>query len=144
VQEYKVVAFELSHDGDLIALLASGASITTNSERMQIMDKPILTGWESDEMNKKALVKQLGTISSALLSDISEISPIPSQAFPDRLLIYTRTKFEIVTAVSLLADKIVTMNGVIETQSPGRLTLLLADTFVPFPQIGVEESENEE
>lgn len=144
VQEYKVVAFELSESGDIIALLASGASIVTSSERMQIMDKPILTGWEPEDMNKKALVKELGAISSSLLSDISEISPIPSQAFPDRILIYTRTKFEVVTAISLLPEKITTINGVIETQAPGRLTLLLADTFVPFPQIGEEESTETE
>jgi len=144
VQEYKVVAFELAENGDLMALLASGASLLTSSDRMQIMDKPILTGWQSDDLNKKELVKQLSTIDSALLSDISEISPIPSQAFPDRILIYTRTKFEIITAISLFSEKVVTMNGVIETQSPGRLTLLLADTFVPFPQIGVAENEEEE
>ncbi|MFC6331359.1 cell division protein FtsQ/DivIB [Paenibacillus septentrionalis] len=140
VHEYKVVAFELSDNGDLIALLASGASIVTNSERMQIMDKPILTGWDPDDMNKKELMKQLATIDSAMLSDISEISPIPSSAFPDRILIYTRTKYEVVTAISLLREKIGTMNGVIETQAPGRLTLLLADTFVPF-ELEMEEEE---
>ncbi|MEK4250488.1 cell division protein FtsQ/DivIB [Paenibacillus sp. FSL W7-1287] len=141
VQEYKVVAFELSENGDLIALLASGASVVTNSERMQIMDKPILTGWQSDDMNKKELMKQLSTIDNALLSDLSEISPIPSSAFPDRILIFTRTKFEVITAISLLREKVGTMNGVIESQAPGRLTLLLADTFVPF-DIEAEEDES--
>lgn len=144
VQEYKVVAFELDDNGDIVALLSSGASIVTSSERMQIMDKPILTGWDAENMNKKELVKQLGTIDSSLLSDISEISPIPSQAFPDRILIYTRTKFEVVTAISLLTEKIETINGVIETQAPGRVTLLLADTFVPFPEIGEEENAETE
>lgn len=144
VQEYKVVAFELSENGELVALLASGASIVTNSERMQIMDKPILTGWDPDDMNKKELMKQLSTINNAMLSDISEISPIPSSAFPDRILIFTRTKFEVVTAISLLRDKVETMNGVIETQVPGRLTLLLADTFVPFDiENEQDETENE-
>lgn len=144
VQEYKVVAFELSENGELIALLASGASVATNSERMQIMDKPILTGWQPDDMNKKELMKQLSTIDNALLSDISEISPIPSSAFPDRILIFTRTKFEVITAISLLREKVGTMNGVIESQAPGRLTLLLADTFVPFDiEMEEDESENE-
>lgn len=144
VQEYKVVAFEISENGDIVALLASGSSIVTSSERMQIMDKPILTGWDPESMDKKQLIKQLSAIEPALLSDISEISPIPSQAFPDRILIYTRTKFEIITAVSLLSEKIVTMNSVIETQAPGRVTLLLADTYVPFPQIGEEETAESE
>jgi len=144
VQEYKVVAFELSDNGELIALLASGASIVTNSERMQIMDKPILTGWEPDDMNKKELMKQLASIDNTLLADISEISPIPSSAFPDRILIFTRTKFEVITAISLLREKVATMNGVIETQAPGRLTLLLADTFVPFDIESEDiEAENE-
>lgn len=86
-------------------------------------------------------MKQLSTIDNALLSDLSEISPIPSSAFPDRILIFTRTKFEVITAISLLREKVGTMNGVIESQAPGRLTLLLADTFVPF-DIEAEEDES--
>lgn len=140
IQEYSVVAFEFSDDGKLNALLASGASITTNNDRLQIMDKPILTGWSKDDPYKNELMKQLASIDTALLADISEITPIPSIAFPDRILIYTRTKFEVITAVSLIREKVEAMNGVIETQAPGKLTLLLADTYVPFYS---ENLENE-
>lgn len=144
VQEYSVVAFEFTSSGDLLAKLASGASIATNNDRLQIMDKPVLTGWgEADESNKLELMKQLSSINAALLADISEISPIPSVAFPDRILIYTRTKFEVITAISLLREKVEAMNGVIETQAPGKVTLLLADTYVPFDSENMENDQSE-
>jgi len=143
VTEYSVVAFEFDNNGELIALLASGASIKTNNDRLQIMDKPVLTGWSKDDPNKNQLMKQLASIDSALLADISEIAPIPSVAFPDRILIYTRTKFEVTTAVSLIREKVEAMNGVIETQAPGKLTLLLADTYEPFNREDMENTETE-
>lgn len=143
VQEYQAVAFEFTQEGDLIARLSSGASIPTSNDRLQIMDKPVLTGWSTDDKNKYELLKQLSTIDASLLADISEISPIPSVAFPDRILIYTRTKFEVVTAISLLREKIEAMNGVIETQAPGRITLLLANTYVPFYGEFLENEESE-
>ncbi|MCR8656005.1 cell division protein FtsQ/DivIB [Paenibacillus endoradicis] len=143
VTEYSVVAFEFDDKGELIALLASGASIKTNNDRLQIMDKPILTGWSKNDPYKNELMKQLSSINSTLLADISEIAPIPSVAFPDRILIYTRTKFEVTTAVSLIREKVEAMNGVIETQAPGKLTLLLADTYEPFNREDMENTETE-
>ncbi|URN93185.1 MAG: FtsQ-type POTRA domain-containing protein [Candidatus Pristimantibacillus lignocellulolyticus] len=143
VTEYSVVAFEFDNSGELIALLASGASIKTTNDRIQIMDKPILTGWSKDDPYKNELMKQLASIDSTLLADISEIAPIPSVAFPDRILIYTRTKFEVTTAVSLIREKVEAMNGVIETQAPGKLTLLLADTYEPFNREEMENTETE-
>lgn len=140
IVEHSVIAFELMDNGQFIALLAGGASMTTSHDRLQIMDKPILTGWEKDQENKAKLINELAEIPLAELADISEISPIPSAAFPDRILIFTRTKFEVITAVSLIKEKVEAMNGVIETQVPGKLTMLLADTYVPFFS---EEVENE-
>jgi len=130
--EHSVIAFELKENGQFIALLEGGASLPTSPDRLQIIDKPILTGWEKEQENKGRLINELSHISLSEISDISEISPIPSAAFPDRILIFTRTKFEVVTAISLFREKIEAMNGVIETQVPGKLTLLLADTYVPF------------
>ncbi|MOA64140.1 hypothetical protein D3C78_1901040 [compost metagenome] len=49
---------------------------------------------------------------------------------------FTRTKFEVITAVSVLPEKIEALNAVIETQEPGKITMLLADTYVPFPGEG--------
>ena len=143
VTEYSVVAFEFDVNGELFALLASGASIKTNNDRLQIMDKPVLTGWSKEDPFKKELMKQLASIDSTFLADISEITPIPSVAFSDRILIYTRTKFEVITAVSLIREKVEAMNGVIETQAPGKLTLLLADTYEPFHSEDAEKLQTE-
>ncbi|MDF2837207.1 MAG: Polypeptide-transport-associated domain protein FtsQ-type, partial [Paenibacillus sp.] len=137
VQEYPVVAFELMSDGKLQALLSSGASVEAKPEG-NAMDKPILTGWAQDDPVKRELTKQLALIPQKQLSDLSEIAPIPSKAYPDRIRMYTRTKFEVVTAVSVLQEKIEALNAVIETQEPGKITMLLADTYVPFQVIDTE------
>lgn len=131
VQEYPVVAFELMQDGSLQALLASGASVEAKLDG-NLMDRPILTGWQTDDPIKMELTKQLALIPQKQLSDLSEIAPIPSNAYPDRIRMYTRTKFEVITAVSVLTEKIEALNAVIETQEPGKITMLLADTYVPF------------
>lgn len=138
VQEHPVVAFELMQDGKLQALLASGASVEAKLGG-GAMDKPILSGWEQDDPIKRELTKQLALIPQKQLSDLSEITPIPSKAYPDRIRMYTRTKFEVITAVSVLQEKIEALNAVIETQEPGKITMLLADTYVPFQE---DETEN--
>ncbi|MBW7473645.1 FtsQ-type POTRA domain-containing protein [Paenibacillus oenotherae] len=140
VQEYPTVAYELSDKGELTAILASGISVAAGSSDL-VVDKPILSGWKADDPLKTELSKQLSNIPAALLSDFSEIIPFPSKAFPDRIRIYTRTRFEIITAASLLPDKISTLNAVIETQEPGLLTLLIADTYESFVP---DETENDE
>lgn len=143
VQEYPIVAFELSAEGDLTALLSNGTSVSAQSQPMLIADKPVMTGWTAKDPVKTALTKQLGQIPVKQLLDLSEIVPIPSKAYPDRIKIYTRTKFEVVTAVSVLPEKIEALNAVIETQVPGRITMLLADTYVPFHEEVVENMESE-
>ncbi|GKU78370.1 cell division protein FtsQ/DivIB [Paenibacillus sp. L3-i20] len=139
VREYPVVAFELTEQGKLTALLSNGTSVEAVHGGNQLLDKPILSGWSADDPIKLKLTKQLALIPIKQLSDLSEITPIPSKAYPDRIRIYTRTKFEVVTAVSVLPEKIEALNAVIETQEPGKITMLLADTYVPF---GVEDGEN--
>lgn len=140
--EHDVTAFEIKQDGTIVALLSSGTEIPTMSTQIQINDKPVLTGWSEEQAaDKLLLLMQLTLIPANQLIDVSEIMPYPTTAFPDRILIYTRTRFEVITTISFLKDKIEAMNGVIETQSPGKITLLLADTYVPFD---IDESENEE
>lgn len=141
VQEYPIVAFELSPKGELTALLSNGTSVAAQTEAMLVADKPVLTGWTAKDPVKVSLTKQLGKIPVKQLSDLSEIIPAPSKAYPDRIKIYTRTKFEVITSVSVLPEKIEALNAVIETQEPGRITMLLADTYVPF---NVEELEDED
>ncbi|CAH1213778.1 Cell division protein DivIB [Paenibacillus plantiphilus] len=140
VQEYPTVAYELSDKGELTAILSNGVSVAAPSGDL-IVDKPILSGWEPGDPLKTELSKQLASIPAASLTDFSEIIPSPTKSFPDRIRIYTRTKFEIITAASLLPDKISILNSVVETQEPGLVTMLIADTYESFVP---EEVENEE
>ncbi|NBD22793.1 cell division protein FtsQ/DivIB [Paenibacillus glycinis] len=137
VQEYETVAYSLSNKGELTAVLANGTGVPAGADL--VVDKPILSGWKTGDPVLASLCKALAAIPEQSLSDFSEISPVPSTSYPDRIKIYTRTRFEVITAVSLLADKIATMNAVIEIQPPGTITLLLADKYAPFVP---EEPEN--
>jgi len=131
VQEYAAVAYELSPKGEIMAILSNGTSVgATNGDF--VVDKPLLSGWKPTDPVKTALSKQLAAIPAQQLSDLSEIRPDPTKAYPDRIRIYTRTRFEVVTAVSVLAEKLETLNAVTETQEPGKVTMLLADTYEPY------------
>ncbi|MCA0753831.1 FtsQ-type POTRA domain-containing protein [Paenibacillus sp. N4] len=142
VQEYPVVAFELSDEGEMTALLSNGTTVDASNDQLMLIDKPVLTGWAANDPLKGELTKQLAQISAKQLSDLSEIIPIPSNAYPDRILIYTRTRFEVITAISVLKEKIDALNAVIETQEPGKITMLLADTYVPFDPEGSENMDS--
>ncbi|WP_168120692.1 FtsQ-type POTRA domain-containing protein [Paenibacillus sp. HB172176] len=142
VQEYPVVAFELSSEGSWVALLSNGTETVDEENGIRLADKPVLTGWSKEDPVKKELTAKLAAIPSKQLSDLSEIMPDPSTAYPDRIRMYTRTKFEVITAVSVLTEKIEALNAVIETQEPGKITMLLADTYVPFDQEDSGNSQN--
>ncbi len=136
VVEHPAVAFELQGDGTIYAMLANGEAVEADGVSELLLDKPVLTGWEKEDPLKKELALQLAQIPAKQLADLSEILPIPSTAYPDRIRMYTRTKFEVITAVSVLSEKIDALNAVIETQEPGKITMLLADTYVPFDSEG--------
>ena len=78
-----------------------------------------------------------------MISDISEILPSPTPSFPDRIKLYTRSKFEVITAVSLLRDKVEYLNQVIEMEQPGIITMLEADSYEPFKPENPEEGDEE-
>lgn len=140
IQEYPTVAYELGEDGSLKAILSSGAKVSVNSSGVAV-EKPILTQWKSEDPFRLELSQVLGAIPNQLTSDISEIMPSPTVSFPDRIKMYTRSKFEVITAVSLLKDKVEYLNQVIETEEPGLITMLEADSYVPFVSVN-SESDN--
>lgn len=140
IQEYPTVAYELGEDGSLKAILSSGAKVSVNSSGVAV-EKPILTQWNAEDPYRLELSQVLGVIPNQLTSDISEIMPSPTVSFPDRIKLYTRSKFEVITAVSLLKDKVEYLNQVIETEEPGLITMLEADSYVPFVSIN-SESDN--
>ncbi len=131
VVEHPTVAYELAQDGSLQAILASGTSVPVSASGIPV-DKPILTQWDPEDPNKVKLSEVLADIPNSMTSDISEILPSPTPSFPDRIKMYTRSKFEVITAVSLLSDKVEYLNQVIEMEQPGVITMLEADSYVPF------------
>lgn len=131
IEEYPTVAYELGEGGRLEAILASGSKVAVNSIGIAV-EKPILRKWSPNDPIKAELCKVLGQIPNELTSDISEIIPAPTASFPDRIKMYTRSRFVVITAVSLLTDKIEYLNQVIETAQPGTITMLEADTYTPF------------
>lgn len=139
VKEYPAVAYELDQQGTLEAILSSGAAVSVNETGIAV-EKPILTNWEADDPNKTKLCQALAEIPNELTSDISEIVPSPTLSFPDRIKLYTRSHFEVITAISLLGEKVEYLNQVIETEEPGLIKMLEADSYVPF----VSETKDQE
>lgn len=140
VTEHPTVAYELSENGELQAILASGTSVPVTASGIAV-EKPILTKWDPSDPNKAMLSEVLAEIPNSLTSDISEIMPSPTISFPDRIKLYTRSKFEVITTVSLLRDKVEYLSQVTEMERPGVITMLEADAYVPFEQEVTEESE---
>lgn len=140
VTEHPTVAYELSDSGELQAILASGTSVPVTASGIAV-EKPILTNWDPDDPNKAVLSEVLAEISGSLTSDISEIMPSPTLSFPDRIKMYTRSKFEVITSVSLLRDKVEYLNQVTEMERPGVITMLEADSYVPFVEEVGEDAE---
>ncbi|WP_411347522.1 cell division protein FtsQ/DivIB [Paenibacillus sp. WLX2291] len=140
ITEYPVVAYELASSGELTAILQSGTSVRAD-DRGVAVEKPVLTQWGDYAKKKVELCKVLGNIPNELTSDISEIMPSPTPSFPDRIMIYTRSQFEVITSISLLSDKVEYLNQVIETQPPGLITMLEADSYTPFKPEAADDSE---
>lgn len=130
VTEYPEVAVQLSEDGKVFSVLANGLVLPLRDGKLP--DKPILSGWEPKDPNLIALCRILSELPSYMLSDLSEIHPDPSTAYPDRLKLFTRSRFEVVTTVSKLNDKISYLSDIVQNREPGRVVMLEADTYLPY------------
>jgi cell division protein FtsQ len=104
IKEYPQAAYRIGAGGAPEILLADGSAYPLK-DGAHPPDRPLLTGWTDDNPLKAELCKTLAAIPDALLSDVSEIKPFPN-VFPDRIKIYTRSRFEVITRISLLPDKI--------------------------------------
>ncbi len=137
VNEYPSVAYELSADGKLMAYLSNGSKVLVKQGTS--LEEPMLSGWDKDQVNLLKLCTTLAKMPKDLTSDFSEILPSPTLSFPDRIKLYTRSGFEVLTTISLLPDKAEYLNDITETQEPGLITMLEADTYVPFASPTGEE-----
>jgi cell division protein FtsQ len=131
ITEYATVAYEIDAQSNrIVAILANGTTAEVNQSI--VLDKPFLTGWENKGDLKARLCRVLAEIPAYFLADISEIKPFPSEAYPDKIKMYTRSHFEVITTISYLAEKLTYLNAIVDTQEPGIITMLEADTYTPF------------
>ncbi|WNQ14217.1 FtsQ-type POTRA domain-containing protein [Paenibacillus aurantius] len=132
VKEYPRAAYQLTPEGSIEVLMADGSAYPVK-DKGAVIDKPILTNWGSETPERAALCKVLAGINPALLSDISEIKPDPSAAYPDKIKLFTRSQFEVITRIALLGDKIQYLDFMINefkernNGATGILTLLDTD-----------------
>lgn len=131
VEEYPEVAVELDGSGQSSVVLANGLSVPLDAGEA-LPDMPVLTGWSANDPNRAALCAALGGLRPALLGDFSQIAPDASKAYPDRIKLYTRSKFEVVTTIGLLPEKANILSEIVENREPGKVVLLEADTYMPY------------
>lgn len=143
VTEYPRVAFQLQPSGEVLILFADGSYLPAQSGI--VMDKPILSGWNIEDSILPMLCKVLSEIPDRFLSDVSEISPDPTLAYPDKVKIYTRSQFEVSTTIGYMAEKIRYLDIFVaqlqqDNIRSGLITMLETDKHSPFP----EPSDTEE
>jgi cell division protein FtsQ len=136
VKEYPKVAFQITAEGKKQVVLADGHVFDLPSVGVPL-DRPILSGWADDDPNKVKLCHVLGEISVNALSDISEIKPDQSLAYPDKIKIYTRSQYEVYTTIAYLPDKIDTLPALIadlkeNNKNNGIINMLEVDSHAPF------------
>lgn len=131
IHEYKTVAMQISAEGLKTILLANGTKIPLNGKGA-LVNKPILTGWMEENKWTAALCKVLGEIPLDMLADISEIKPNPSAVYPDKIIMYTRSQFEVTTTIGYLPEKIEYMRAIIAEEEPGFLTMMEANYRAPY------------
>jgi cell division protein FtsQ len=137
IKEYPQVAVQLTADGQVLPVLSNGLSLPATSGRS--LDMPILSGWQSEDPNLTALCIILSGLPSYLLADLSEIHPDPSTSYPNRIKLFTRSRFEIVTTVDKLPDRISYLSDIVQNREPGKIIMLEADTYLPYSAENVTE-----
>jgi cell division protein FtsQ len=139
ISEHPLVALELLHRGSasqktvatsrMQGLLATGAAVSIKSVR-DTQSLPLLSGWR-DEALKRIVCRILAGVPADVIRDISEIRPYASPSYPDRIKLYTRSQFEVVTRVSYAADKLMLLPAYVDAlQRQGKIdgTIVLLET----------------
>lgn len=132
IREYPEVAYLIGPDGEPRALLSSGRDVPV-PEGEPVRNLPILSGWEPGSELLRRMAEVLAGLPAHLLADISQIKPEPADAWPDRIRMYTRSCFEVVTTIGYLPDRLDYMRAIIDEYEPGIITMLEANTHVPYP-----------
>jgi len=130
IKEYPQVAVQLASDGNMSAILSNGLMLPMPEGKL--LDKPILSGWKPADGNLASLCQVLSGLPGYLMADLSEIQPDPSTSYPDRIKVYTRSRFEVTTTIGLLKDKIAYLSDIVQNREPGKIIMLEADTYLPY------------
>lgn len=141
--EYPEVAYLLGADGQLKTLLANGLAVAM-PEGEPVYNLPILSGWEERSPLLQQMAAALAELPAPLLADISQIKPEPADAWPDRIRMYTRSYFEVVTTIGYLPDRLDYMRAIIGDYEPGVITMLEANTHRPYETDGESTEEGRE
>jgi cell division protein FtsQ len=141
VKEFPKVAYQFGDNNQPQAILSDGSIVTVANSTNFILDKPILSGWSEGDILKVKLCEMLASLPASYLADISEIKPDPSESYPDKIKMYTRSQFEVITAIGYLPDKLKYLDSYIANLkenkiNTGVLKLLEADTHSPFDTVG--------
>ena len=145
VKEFPVVALELTEEGNIAGLLSNGQTVPYGIEE-RAASRPILTGWGNNPL-KANLARTLSAIPPELLQDVSEIVPSPTGSYPDRIILYTRSQFEVITSISYLPEKISLLDDYVYgmqngDRTTGRIILLESNHAEPLEEPeGANEGE---
>ncbi|NDI33663.1 cell division protein FtsQ/DivIB [Chengkuizengella sediminis] len=147
ITEFPIVAYEMNAiTNQLEVIFSNGFTMEVENQEI-IIDKPILTGWSEEyEDVKIELSHVLEGIPDQLLIEISEIRPLPpTLSYNDKIMMYTRSSYEVVTTVSYLEEKIVYLDNAINKlkqndKMSGRIHLLDSDTYEPIDSIDIGEN----
>lgn len=144
VEEHPAVAVQYESNGEARIVLSNGERIAIQENGVPL-HVPILSGWDVEDPMWIRLCETLAEIPTPYLADVSEIIPIPTPSYPDKLQIFTRSKFEVITAISYLSDMMSVLDNVIlelkqDGVKTGRVTMLETITWNSF---AVEQGEEE-
>ncbi|WP_256223243.1 cell division protein FtsQ/DivIB [Paenibacillus sp. 1_12] len=137
IHEFPKVAYQFDSNNQPQAILADGTVVSISTQMNFVLDKPILSGWSDNDPLKLKLCQVIASLEPSYLVDISEIKPDPTESYPDRIKMYTRSKFEVITVIGYLPDKLKYLDSYIANLkenkiNTGVLKLLEADTHAPF------------
>jgi cell division protein FtsQ len=145
IKEYLPVAYILRVDGERDVVLANGKRLPASSE--MLLDKPILSGFADAQMESKLsqMTEALIKVDRIHLNDLSEIVPVKSKTYSDKIQIFTRSGYEVFTTIQYFPKKIIHLQEIIgrlkaKDIQDGYINLLEADHYSPFKTEAEDES----
>mgnify|MGYP001183365550 CR=1 FL=1 len=148
VEEHPAVGIRFDGNQEAYVVLANGTGIRLEKGSIP-PHLPILSGWDESDPNWLELCEVLAGIPAPSLADVSEILPYPSWSYPDRVKMYTRSRYEIITAIQYMEEMIPLLDNVVlqlkqDHNGPGTITMLETITYSSFDSDKSEEEIREE